>query len=163
MEETISEDEMQLVRKRYGRYPTSHLILYDMDWDCFKAQDLVLFFNSFKPSRGVRQSAAIYTSLTEDYRTGHKMNCKLAVLTCDPVQTACRICIQCDGMECESTTGKLYFEFVPDGQADLDIEPDMVLYDMFEQPSSVVCDMPDKEMYKPSQLSDFSSRLCVTI
>ncbi len=30
----------------------------------------------------------------------------------------------------------------------------MVLYDMFEKPSSVVCDMPDKDMYKPSQLSD---------
>ncbi len=116
--EALSEDEMQFmqfVTKRWQRetYTSRVLVIY-MDWDQFNAQDLVLFFNSFKLRRGVVQSAAIYTSLTKDYRTGCKMNYKLAVLTCDSVQTACRICIQCDSMACESTTGKLYFEFVSD-------------------------------------------------
>ncbi len=99
--EALSEDEIQLVKKHRGRLPfDSRLMFYpsqdDVDdgaWDQVKAQDLVLFFNSLKPRRGVVQSAAIYTCLTGHYRTGHQVNYKYAELTCDSVETACHISI----------------------------------------------------------------------
>ncbi len=47
------EDEFQLVSNCHGKKNSLHVLVCSMDWDCFKAQDLVLFFNSFKPSGGV--------------------------------------------------------------------------------------------------------------
>ncbi len=155
--EALSEDEIQLVRKRRGKLPLdSRLMFYpsqddvaDGVWDQFEAQDLVLFFNSLKPRKGVVRSAAIYTCLTEYCRTGHKMNYKYAELTCDSVETACRIFLQCHEMVCKFSTKYFWFEF--DGE----LEPGSVLHDKFEQPSSAVYDMPDEE--KPSQLCDSAS------
>ncbi len=82
------------------------------------------------------------------------MKYKYAELTCDFVETACRISLQCSGTVCKfSTTFKrLWLHFASE---DEELEPGTVLHDKFEQPGSAVYDMPDEE--KPPQPCDSAS------
>ncbi len=84
--------------------------------------------------------------------------CTYAVIACDSVQTACHIYMDWDRMECEPIIVSLYIVFALEGLVDQDVEPESVLCDKFQDPSSVVYDMPDKEMHRPPQLGGLASQ-----